>query len=98
MLESWPALPGLQGHLSSERTTLLTRGQLYITSRVSRLEINRLYDLLATTLIDKLKADMALCGIRDEIANNKNNQPGLSMSTTQLLRIYLLPRGYIIIP
>ena len=64
------------GHLPSEGTTLLTTGQTYITSRVSSKLIDGLYDLLATTLIDKQKADMALCRIRDEIANDKDNQPG----------------------
>ena len=36
-------------------------------------EIDRLYDSMLATNIIELKADMALCGIRDEIANYVNN-------------------------
>ena len=36
-------------------------------------EIDRLYDSVLATNIIELKADMALSGIRDEIANYVNN-------------------------
>ena len=55
--------------------------------------------MLATTVIKKVKADVALYGIGDEIANNKNNKPWPDQSQQHNFQEFacihlFLPRGY----